>query len=372
MKFILQTGGQGTKLWPLSRESFPKQFQKIVNGTSLFSYQVKTLLKAYSPEDLFVSTKERYVELSQEQAPEIPKENYIVEPDAKRGRGPAEGLVFVTMQLWYPDDPFMLVQTDDLRQPEEKYLEMLAEMEKLARRDKKFISGGQKATFPVLGVDYLQLGNKIKMSTPLNIFEVENFIERNNDFYATKKLVQDFYVATHTGHICWYPDPMLAAYKKHRPDWYASLMEIKKVLQTSEAADLPVGRVSASAATKISKIYSSMEEGTTEGEVLKHVFPTGYIVLLPYEWTDIGTWNSVYEFLGKKGANYESGTVVSVDSKGSVVKSTNPEKLVALLGVDDMVVVDTPDILLVVPRDKSDKIKEIHKAIKEKGLERFL
>ncbi|MBN1162782.1 hypothetical protein JXA34_03505 [Patescibacteria group bacterium] len=359
MKFILQTGGQGTKLWPLSREKLPKQFQKIANSTSLFSYQVKTLLQAYPAEDLFVSTKEKYVKLSMEQAPQIPVKNYIVEPDAKKGRGPAEGFVFLMLALSYPNEPFMLVQTDCLREPEEEYLKMISEMQKLVVRDRKYITGGMKANYPTLGIDYLKLGKRVKSDAKLNIFEVDEYIERNNDFYKTKKLVTDFYVAMHCNHGCWYPELMLNAYKKHAPDWYKSLMDIKEVVGKSKNGD------------KLESIYSEMREGKTE-EVTSHVFSDGYVVLLPFEWTDIGTWNSLYEFLSSQGKNYESGMVVSIDSTGSIIKSTNEKKLVAVMGVKDLVVVDTDDILLVIPRDKAEKVKEIQSELRDRKLSKYL
>ena len=203
MKFIITAGGQGTKLWPYSTENVPKQFQKIVKDKSLFSYTTNVLLKRYSPEDIFVSTKKRYLKLCVSQAPKIPIKNYILEPDIQKGRGPGEGLAFLKMSILHPNEPFMLVQVDCFRLPENAFLNMAREVEKLVRKEKKFVTGGIKATYPVLGIDYLRLGNKIETGTPLEIYGVEKFIDRSDDYYKTKELIENFHIVRHSNHACW-------------------------------------------------------------------------------------------------------------------------------------------------------------------------
>src|SRR5689334_7362724 len=99
MKIIIVAGGQGTKLWPYSRDHQPKQFQPILGKKSLFTYNVETLLRKFAPEDIFVSTKRRFIKYVSEQAPQIPLRNYIVEPDIKKDRGPAEGLAILQLSL---------------------------------------------------------------------------------------------------------------------------------------------------------------------------------------------------------------------------------------------------------------------------------
>jgi len=136
---------------------------------------------------------------------------------------------------------------------------------------------------------------------------------------------------------------MLEAYKKYRPDWYKALMEIRDVL------DMPGEDVA------IEEIYNRMEKGPTE-EVTKHVMQSGdaRIILLPFKWTDIGTWGSVYEFFvnGDGKGNYKDGHILTVDASGSLIKTSNEKKLIAVAGGEDMVIVDTDDILLVIPKSK--------------------
>lgn len=358
MKFIVTAGGQGTKIWPFSRKNNPKQFQKIINDESLFTHNINVLLAKYSPQDIYISTKKQYVEFAKKQAPKIPANNYIIEPNIAKNRGPAEGLAFLKLSIEHPKEPFMIVQSDCIRLPPEKYLEMIEKMENLVEKDKKFITGGIRAKYPIMGIDYIQLGDKISKEE-IEIYKVRNFVERNNDYTKTKELVAKEKVTTHSNHACWYPDLMLEAYKKYRRDWYESLMKIKKVLGSKDEEE------------KIEKIYSEMKEGSTE-EVTKHVMPKGYIVLLPFKWVDIGTWNSVYEYVAKNGDTHTEGNTIVMESSGSLIKNVDETKLVAVLGAKDMVIVNTKDILLITPREKASEIKALQKKLKEENMEEYL
>lgn len=360
MKFIVTAGGQGTKIWPYSRKDKPKQFQNIVGNESLFAYNVKTLLKKYTPQDIYISTKKSYVDYVKEQAPQIPENNYIIEPDIPRHRGPAEGLAFLVLSIKHPDEPFFLVQSDCIRLPENKYLQMIEACDKLAQKDKKFITGGIRPSFPQLGVDYFRVkSHDVTNDDDIEILEIEEFVYRNNDYEQTKLLVEEQKIVTHCNHACWYPNLIMAAYKKHRPDWYEALMQIKECFGKQDEENL------------IEQIYSSMSAEPTE-KVTEHVFADGYVVNLPFKWIDIGTWNSLYEYASKGGKNHEDGQVISIESTGTLVKSDNSKKLIVAMGLSDMVIVDTADVLLVVPRNKADRIKDIHNELEQQKLEEYL
>lgn len=362
MKIIVTAGGQGTKLWPYSRTSKPKQFQPIVGDTSLYADTIATLLKKFTPEDIFISTKRKFIKYISEQSPEIPLKNYIIEPDIAKDRGPGEGLAFLKLSLWHPDEPFFVVQADCVRKPEAAFLKMIEDAGKSVERDRKYITGGLKATEPNMGVDYLQLGERVEGSKQ-ELYEIEAFLGRKSSFRETKELIENFHIVTHCNHSCWYPGLMLDAYKAYRPDWYAALMKMKDVI------DKP-GEDAA-----IEEIYDTMEKGATE-EVTKQVMQAGEarIILLPFKWTDIGTWGSVYEFFvnGDGTGNYKDGKVVTVDTTGSLVKTSKEGKLVAVAGVEDLVIVDTDDVLLIIPKDKIEKIKDIQAELNERGDKEYL
>lgn len=357
MKFIVTAGGSGTKMWPLSREAKPKQFQPLLTGKSLYQYQIDTLLKAFSAKDIYVSTKEQYVPLVVAQTPEVPLPNIIIEPNAAKNRGPAEGYAVLRLSLMYPDEPFMIVQSDCIRTPEEEYLEMIAELEKVVRKEKRFISGGNRPLYPDMGSDYLQLGEKAKLDSDLDIYRVEKFIDRLGDYAKTKELITNFHVSTHCNHTVYYPDLLLDAYKKYRGDWYRSLTQIKDVLGKDDERE------------QINAIYSEMEAGATE-EVTKHLFSDGYIVLLPFKWIDIGTWDSVLQYRAAT-SYHEPKQVIAIDAKDNLVVSDG-KKVVSIMGVNDLVVVDTKDALLVCHKDKTGEVKKVLEELKSRQLGEIL
>jgi mannose-1-phosphate guanylyltransferase len=359
MKLIVTAGGQGKKIWPLSREAKPKQFQAIVGQETLYRQTILNLLLAYKPEDIFVSTKKRYFEIAKQQSPEIPTENYILEPDHQKDRGPGEGLAFLILSIKHPEEPFMIVQSDVLREPGQKFADMLIEAEKIQKRDKKFMSGGIKATHPILGIDYIRLGKRVSADANMEIYQTDEFIPRLDDYQKTKELIKSFHVATHSNHMCWYPDLMLDAYKKYRPDWYEALMKIKEVIMTDNDQE------------KIDQIYSQMEPGMTE-RVTENIVTEGYTILLPFKWTDIGTWDSIYEFFDPEGKIHSDGNVVEIDSKNSLVKNTNPNKVIAVVGVDNLIIVDTDDALLVSSKDQAQEVKKVVEILKEKDQKQYI
>jgi len=360
MKLIVTAGGQGTKLWPYSRESFPKQFQNIISDQSLFCDTINTLQKRFNPRDIIISTKNKYAGIVSRQAPNIPKENYFLEPDFAKNRGPGEGFAFVMMTVKYPTEPFMLIQPDCIRQPEESFLDMIGEAEKLVVSDKKMVTGGIKAAYPIMGIDYIKLGEKLDISSNLQIYRVDSFIPRADDFEKTKELIKDSRVATHSNHVCWYAELALEAYKNHRQDWHQALMKIRDII------------VSGGPQSAIDEIYSTMASGATE-EVTQHILTDAYIILLPFRWTDIGTWNSLYEFFSKNGEVYQDGkNIVALNSKESIVKCANNKKIIAAYGLEDLVVIDTNDALLIIPKSKADKVGDLLKEVKERGMANFL
>lgn len=210
-----------------------------------------------------------------------------------------------------------------------------------------------------MGVDYLKLDGQIAGFK--EAYDIDEFLFRRKTLRETKDLVENFHVVAHCNHTCWYPELMLEAYKQYRPDWYDALMQIKEV----------IGQPGENEA--IERIYTTMEKGPTE-DVTTHVMNSGnaMVILLPYKWTDVGTWGSVYEFSEDGQANYEDGNVVAVDTRGSLIKSSHKDKLIAVAGLKDVVVVDTDDALLVVPKDQIDKIKDIQALLEEQGKTTYL
>lgn len=358
MVFLIPAGGQGEKLWPYSRRNNPKTFQKIIGDISLMRRTIDTLLKISKPRDIYISTKGLYRNVALKDIPEIPKENYLLEPDFFKNRGPGEGYAFMMLSLLRPDEPFMIVQPDCIREPEEEFLKMIEGMEKLVTKEKKLITGGIEVTEPIMGVDFLKLGERVDIGYNLEIYSTKEYMDRKDNFEETKELVENNKLVIHSNHNCWYPELMLNAYKKHRPDWYKSLMKIKEFVGKPDEKE------------KTNEIYSKMEKGSTE-EVTKHEFKNGFVISLPFKWHDMGTWESVYKYLNKDGNYKPEKDVISVESNDVYVKSSG-KRLIATLGVEDLVIVETDDVTLVADKSKSGEVKKVLEELENKDKSKFL
>jgi len=359
MKILVTCGGQGTKLWPYSRQDQPKQFQPIIGTKSSYQLCIETLLTAYSAEDIYISTKHKFIKYISEQSPEIPLRNYIVEPDMALDRGPGEGLAFMRLSMLFPDEPMFYVQGDMIREPGEKFIEMIQAAEKIVTETGKYITGGVKALEPNMGADYLEVGERVPNDT-VQAYRLTKFHYRRKTVRETKELVDNFRVVAHWNHLCWYPTKIMEAYQQYRPDWYDALMRIK------DAYDKP-GEQDA-----IKAIYESMEKGPTE-DVTRNIMDSGdaIVILLPFKNTDVGTWESVREFNENEQGNHFDGNVVAIDAEGTLVKARG-NKLIAVAGLKDIVIVDSDDVLLVIPKDDIDKIKEIQAALVDTDNAKYL
>lgn len=360
MKILIVCGGQGTKLWPYSRQQKPKQFQPIIGDKSSYEVCVDRLLTAYSPEDIFISTKQKFIKYISEQSPQIPLRNYIIEPDIALDRGPGEGLAFLRLSMLFPDEPVFYVQGDMVREPGERFIDMIKAAEKIVTETGRYITGGLKATEPNMGADYLELGNRMDDSNGVEAYDLAKFHYRKGTVRETRELVENFRVAAHWNHLCWYPAKIMEAYQQYRPDWYEALMRIK------DAYDKP-GEQEA-----IKAIYETMEKGPTE-DVTRHVMDSGeaVVLLLPFRNTDVGTWESVRQFSEDDNENHFDANVIAIDTTRTLVKVKNKDKLVAVAGLKDMVVVDSDDTLLILPSEQMDKIKDIQAQLLEQQPDRL-
>lgn len=360
MKILIVCGGQGTKLWPYSRQDKPKQFQPIIGDKSSYQEAVETILTAYPAEDIYISTKHKFIKYISEQSPQIPLKNYIIEPDIAKDRGPGEGLAFLKLSMLFPEEPVFYVQADMVREPADKFIDMIKAAEKIVVERGSYITGGVKATEPNMGADYLELGAAVA-SEGVEAYVINKFHYRKGTVRETRELVENFRVVTHFNHLCWYPAKIIEAYKQYRPDWYDALMQIK------EAIDQPGEQ------ERIREIYENMEKGPTE-DVTRHIMDSGeaVVLLLPFRNTDVGTWESVREFSADDNENHFDANVVAVDTTGTLVKTQNPQKIVAVAGLKNMVVVDSEDALLILPSDDIDKIKDIQAHLGEGENSKFL
>lgn len=359
MKPVIICGGIGKKMWPLSRVEMPKHFIPLINGKSLYRLNYETLLKKFRPEEIFLQTTLDQADLAREQAPEIPKRNFFIEPEL-RDTGPAMGYMAAKLFNIDPDEPFTLVQADVLREPGEAYLKMIELCEKIVLEQGKLVTGGIRPSFVVEGVDYLKIEKKGKRANGMDYYKIKEYVDRAVGQEKLEDLLRRKLILTHCNHNTWTPRLLLEAFRKHTPDWYESIVEIAKMLGKSGQEG------------KIAREYSRMKKDRIE-RVTKKVFPDGYLVEVPYKWVDFGTWESMMKYQMETKTYRPGDDYLEIDSKNCYVRTRKGSKnFVALIGVSDLVVIDTDDALLVCHNDQTGRVGEVISHLKEKGKAEYL
>lgn len=345
---VIICGGFGTKLWPVSREHKPKHFLRLLGDKSLFQLNYEALRTKFKPEEIYISTNGGQIELAKSQAPEIPQENFIIEPEMKN-QGPATGLIAAYLtKLGKENEPFMLVQVDDLREPVDMFIKTLEACEKIARSTNKYLTGGFKPDYPVMGVDYLVKGAKVNEGD-VSIYNVSKFVWRSSK-EETEKLMSEPNVLVHTNHTCMTPKNFLAMLKKYKPEWSEPLQNyINGGDLLTEFAKMPAG--------PLEDVTQKVHEA---GESL--------VVELPFKWTDFGTFESIDKYLKENNMYNVGENIVDLDGKNNFLRLDDPNKIVALVGVDNLVIVDTGDVLLISDMKSTGKIGEALKEVKNRNL----
>jgi mannose-1-phosphate guanylyltransferase len=351
MKAVIICGGIGSKMWPMSRSTMPKHFLPLIGNKSLFELNYEALRKKFNPKEIFLQTNETQAKIAKSLKSEILEENIFIEPEM-RNQGPATG--FAAAQLikrGFGDEPFILVQADVLREPDEKFLEMIDEAEKLANETGKYLTGGFVPSTVISGVDYLVKGKLVSEENGVKIYEVADYIDRTeeekiNQYLGTDKLL------LHANHTTMTPNKLLEMYKRYKPEWETPLVNISK-------------------GDDVVENYAAMPKGAIE-EVTKIVYKNNeaLVVELPFNWVDFGTWESVFNYMDDK-TMYSPTDLIQIDASENFVYRKDT-KMVALIGVKNLVVVDTGDALLITKKTDSGKVGQVVDKLKEVGKNELL
>jgi len=267
-----------------------------------------------------------------------------------RNQGPATGLIAaMLLKKGFGNEPFMIVQADVLREPTDKFIKMMIDCDTLARREIKYITGVFRPDYPVMGVDYLVKGERVSSEDQVGIFKVDKFVWRGSK-EQTEEFIKQSSALVHANHTCTTPKNLLNIFQKYKPEWYEPLMNIVN------GADVAIE-------------YVKMPPGPIE-DVTQKVYEAGeaLVVEIPFKWMDFGTFESVSKYLKEIGMYTPGGNVVDINGKDNFVRLDDPNKVVALVGVDDLIVVDTGDALLICKKSESAKVEDALKEIKNRKL----
>lgn len=348
----VMAGGSGTRFWPLSRRSRPKQILPLLGGPSMVRRTVDRLFPMFEPRDVFVVTSREQAEAIRSELPALPPENIIEEPTG-RDTAAAVGLAATFLQWRDSEAAFAVLPADhDIGDAAKFQAALRAGRE--AARGGGLVTFGIKPRSPATGYGYLNRGSREGPA-----YRVRRFYEKPK-LAAAKTFVESGDYYWNSGIFVWEAWAILGAIERFLPALGRSLREIGGALGTSR---LPL---------VLAREYSRVERVSIDFGVMEKAEKV-LMVEADFDWDDVGSWAAAAERRGKDQAgNSVEGRCVPVDTKNSLVLSTDAEHLVAVLGLENFVVVHTKDATLVCPKGKAEELKKLVEEIRSKGHDKFL
>ena len=360
MKIAIFVGGTGTRMWPMSRSAYPKQFQALVGEKTMFQQMIGHLLSGFSPDDVFISTSKKYVETIIEQAPMLNPDHIITEPEL-RDTTAAVGYAAVHIAHRFPGSMMATIWGGDhLVRQRGAFIEALHLAHKLALEKDLTVQINVRPTFPSTALGYIEVGERTYAEYGKNIFSYIRQVEKP-DATTAKSFMRSVNYLWHSGYRVWSIQTLLELYKKHVPEAHDALMVIKAALDTEHESQV------------VAEEYHKIIKKSIDYTIFEHISKEGQAVIAAdLGWNDIGTWQVLKDELADKEAdNVTQGLTLLMDTTNSLVYGSK-NKLIAVVGLDDIVIVDTPDALLVVPKDRAGDVKKIVEQLKEQGLDQYL
>jgi mannose-1-phosphate guanylyltransferase len=347
---VVMAGGGGTRLWPMSRKQHPKQTLSLTGARTLFQIAVDRLLPLITLEHIFVVTTADQVDSLSAQYPQIPKSNFIIEP---QGRGTASciGLSALMLKDMDPQATMIVVTADHYIADVDTFSESLRAAREIAGKG-YLVTMGIEPTHPSTGYGYIEQGESLGTINQFEYFRVVEFMEKPDAKTARQFLDAGNY-AWNSGMFIWRVDRILEEIRRQMP-------ELSGVLETLGGLEGPEDFE-----RSLNRLWPTLPKQTIDYGVMENA---ARVAVIPSDigWSDIGTWASVKGlYSDDEHGNVMLGDTLDLDSENTMVLADG-ERLIATIGLEDVIVIDTPDALLITRSDQSQRVKEIVQQLRER------
>lgn len=358
---VIMAGGLGTRLWPLSRQKFPKQLLPVKKGKSLLQLSFDRLLGVVPAERIYVCTAEAHRQVVLDNLPQLPPENLLGEPEP-RDTANAVGFPAAVLHKKDKDARFAIVTADHVIEPVETFQQcMRTAFDIVKASPKTLVTFGIVPTHGHTGLGYVQRGEPL--GDFKGAYQVLAFKEKP-DKPTADRYVESGRFYWNSGMFVWRADTVLDQLAADLPQSYQGLTQIGNAWGTPDQQKI-VAEVYPRL-PKISIDYAVMEPAAQRKVVS--------VVEMPVNWTDVGSYPALAETLDvdEFDNSIDAGLISVIDSDGNIIVSRDPNHLITCIGISDMIVVHTPEITMVCPKSEAQRVKEMVARVKEKHGEGYL
>jgi mannose-1-phosphate guanylyltransferase / mannose-6-phosphate isomerase len=353
MYTVIMAGGSGTRFWPLSREKMPKQLLKIGGEDTLICETVSRVLPIVRFEDIYIVTNPVLAEtIIQQLSSKFDRswdKNIILEPEAKN-TAPALGLAALHLESISQDSIMAVLSADHFIRKPDVFLNLLQRAESAAA-DNYLITLGIKPDRPETGYGYIKAGELLNKYKEAGTCKVEAFVEKPSIETAISYIKQGNYY-WNSGIFIWKTSALLKAIEQYVPSLYSGLMEIRQSIGTGMES------------SAITKVFGTIEPISIDYAVMEKT-DRGAVIPADIGWSDVGSWSALDEVSGHDASgNVINGNVIDIGSHDSILYAE--KRLVATIGLQKIVVVDTPDATLVCSKDRAQDVKKIVEVLKKR------
>lgn len=351
---LIMAGGKGERFWPRSRVTLPKQFLSLTDdGKTMIQLTVERIRPLVELEDVYIATNKNYKELVKQQLPGLPEENILCEP-VGRNTAPCIGLGAVHVAKKYDDAVMIVLPSDHLIKHNDIFAETFINACALAEEGENLVTVGITPNYPETGYGYIKYDSAAKNGES---YLVQRFVEKP-DLETAKSYLADGSYLWNSGMFVWRVSTILDCFKKYMPSTHDGLLKIKEAVGTPQED------------TVLEKEFPNMESQSVDYGIMEKA-ENIYTLAGNFGWDDVGSWLAVGRIKqNDENGNVVNGNVVTVNTKNCVIEGA--DKLIATVGLRDVVVVDTKDATLITTKENAGEIKQVLAKLRESGRNEYL
>lgn len=343
---LIMAGGRGERFWPKSRKNMPKQFLSLTDdGKTMIQLTVERISSVVDMEDIYIATNKDYKELVRSQLPGIPEKNILCEP-VGRNTAPCIGLGAVHMAKKYDDAIMLVLPSDHLIKFNKMFLSVLKDSCDVAEKDRNLVTIGITPTYAETGYGYIKFDSHVMEG---RAYKVDRFVEKPSLEVAKEYLETEEYL-WNSGMFVWKLSSILYNLERFMPETFAGLKRIQASIGTPDEEDV------------LRKEFAQFQSQSIDYGIMEKA-ENIYTVPGTFGWDDVGSWLAV-ERIRKSNemGNVVSGNIITVGTHNCIIQGE--KKLIATVGLEDLIIVDTEDATLICAKDSTADIKKVLENLK--------